>query len=152
MFALFRSPAFDHPALGTLRRKGGMWRGSIRPEGQAEIPLVLPGDGTGPDPASITMVQALASDLPAWRTSIAAALFEHLEPYAQADDAKAFAHVRTPADVWPHARPAHVQVFPQAGELVLELGYSVDWDEDHTLGARFSQGRLVELNGSTGPL
>lgn len=151
MFALFRSPVFDHPALGTLHRKGGMWRGSIRPEGQA-IPLILPGDGTGPDPASIAMVQTLASDLPAWRASIAAALFEHLEPYAEADEENAFAHVRIPADVLPHARLAHVQVFPQEGELVLELGYDVDWDEEHTLGARFGQGRLVELNGSTGPL
>jgi hypothetical protein len=43
-------------------------------------------------------------------------------------------------------------VFEQSGVLTLELGYGVDWDEDHTLGARFQQGRLVELNGSTAPI
>lgn len=152
MFALFRSPAFEHPALGTLRRKAGMWRGSTRPEGRIDVPLILPGGVTQPDPASVALVQELASVLPEWRSSIAAALFGHLEPYAQADDDSAFAHVRLPEDVWPHVRLCHVSVFELSGMLTLELGYEVDWDEEHTLGARFQQGKLVELNGSTAPL
>ena len=34
------------------------------------------------------------------------------------------------------------------GDLTVELGYRVAWDEEHTLGARIRDGRLVELNGS----
>ena len=30
----------------------------------------------------------------------------------------------------------------------MEIGLSVDWDEEHTLGARFTGDELVELNGS----
>ena len=41
-----------------------------------------------------------------------------------------------------------VSVEPLAGDLTLELGLRTAWDEEHTLGARFREGRLVELNGS----
>lgn len=151
MLALFRPPVFEHPVLGPLRRKGGSWHGTIKLEGHS-VPLNLPGDRTRPDPAALSLVDGLPRKLPAWRDSIAAALFDHLEPYAQADEEREFSSIKTPADIWPHARPAHVRIFDQAGSLVVELGYTVVWDEDHTLGARFINDSLVELNGSTGPL
>lgn len=34
------------------------------------------------------------------------------------------------------------------GTLRLEIGLRVAWDEEHTLGARLRDGRLIELNGS----
>ena len=151
MLALFHSPVFEHPVLGPLRRKGGRWHGSVNIEGLS-VPLNLPGDRERPDPAAMLMLEGLSGKLTGWRDSIAAALFEHLEPYAQADEEGAFGSIRAPADVWSHARLVHVSTFEQAGNPVLELGYRVDWDEEHTLGARFINDGLVELNGSTGPL
>jgi hypothetical protein len=43
---------------------------------------------------------------------------------------------------------AFVQVAPLDGRLTLEVGLRVAWDEEHTLGARLHDGRLLELNGS----
>ena len=50
--------------------------------------------------------------------------------------------------MWPHAHAEYVQVAPLDGALTIEIGYRVDWDEEHTLGARVREGRLIELNGS----
>jgi hypothetical protein len=44
--------------------------------------------------------------------------------------------------------PAFVQVTPLSGVLTVEIGYRVGWDEEHTLGARFRSGQLLELCGS----
>jgi hypothetical protein len=41
-----------------------------------------------------------------------------------------------------------VQVTRMSGGLTLEIGYRVAWDEEHTLGARIQDGRLVGLSGS----
>lgn len=152
MFSLFKSRTVLDPALGELRRSGGAWRGRLSVGGAPAVALALPGDGNEPDPRAIEVVRELDARLPDWRAGIAAALLEHLEPYAAEADTGNFGHIKAPEDVWPHARLCHVNVFEQSGVLTLELGYGVDWDEDHTLGARFQQGRLVELNGSTGPL
>ena len=152
MFSLFKSRTVLDPVLGELRRSGGAWRGRLSVGGAAAVALVLPGDGNEPDPRAIEIVRELDASLPDWRAGIAAALLDHLEPYAAEADTGNFGHIKMPEDVWPHARLCHVNVFEQSGVLTLELGYGVDWDEDHTLGARFQQGRLVELNGSTGPL
>jgi hypothetical protein len=152
MFSLFKSRTVLDPVLGELRRSGGAWRGRLSVGGAAAVALVLPGDGNEPDPRAIEIVRELDERLLDWRAGIATALLDHLEPYAAEADTGTFSHIKTPEDVWPHARLCHVNVFEQSGVLTLELGYGVDWDEDHTLGARFQQGRLVELNGSTGPL
>jgi hypothetical protein len=44
--------------------------------------------------------------------------------------------------------PSYVAVIRLDDRLVLEFGYRVPWDEDHTLAARVSKGKLIELNGS----
>ena len=152
MLSLFKTRSVVDPALGELRRTGGAWRGRISVGGAPAVALVLPGNGSEPDPRTIEIVRELDERLLDWRASIATALLDHLEPYAAEADAGTFSHIKTPEDVWAHAKLCHVNVFEQSGVLTLELGYGVDWDEDHRLGARFQQGRLVELNGSTGPL
>lgn len=152
MFSLFKSRTVLDPVLGELRRSGGAWRGEIGIAGQLAVPLALPGNGSEPDAAAIEIVRELDGRLSEWRAGIAAALFDHLEPYASASETGAFRHIRAPEDVWPLTKLSHVTVFRQSGMLTLELGYGVDWDEDHILGARFQQGKLVELNGSTGPV
>lgn len=44
--------------------------------------------------------------------------------------------------------PIYVAVIRLDHRLVLEFGYRVPWDEEHTLGARVCDGKLIELNGS----
>ena len=43
-----------------------------------------------------------------------------------------------------------IQPLLTAGQMVdtIEAAYKVEWDEEHTLGARIQEWRLVELCGS----
>ena len=50
--------------------------------------------------------------------------------------------------MWRHTAVEFVQVTPLSGQLTVEIGYRVAWDEEHTLGARLRDGRLIELCGS----
>ena len=129
----FRARPVRDAALGELRRCGGRWAG------------------------------ALARELPAHdaalRAQIAAALLDHLAPYREAAEA---GEVRAPAgelppiarpdDVWAHVAAVHALVEPLDRALTAEIAYRVTWDEEHTLGARIRDGRLLELNGSVLPL
>lgn len=45
-------------------------------------------------------------------------------------------------------KPVGVAVVRLDGRHVLEVAYRVPWDDEHTLGAHFADGVLVELNGS----
>ena len=56
--------------------------------------------------------------------------------------------IDTPSSVWPHTGVEFVRVSPLSGELTVEIGCRVAWDEEHTLGVRLRDGRLVELCGS----
>jgi hypothetical protein len=134
VFSLFGSPSVVDAVLGDLRRRGGAWRGTI------------------------DLARTLPSAYPAWRARIAAALFEHYEALAQGDGggdldgaSDGRPRIGRPDEVWPHARIAFVAVIELEGEPGVEIGYEVAWDDDHTLGARLRDGRLVELNGSVLP-
>lgn len=154
MFGLFKSSSYSDPQLGTLARTKGLWRGSV-PLGGVSVPLALDGSRTEPDPEALAMARGIAAGYPAWRPVIERALFEHYEPYAGADPeaegegpATNFPAIPAPGGVWSHAHAEFVSVTPIDGRLVVEIGYRVDWDEDHTLGARMRDGQLVELCGS----
>ena len=139
MSLIFGASEFKDPALGMLRRKGGKWRGKIAIDGN-ELPLVLDGSRNEPDVRALETARTLPTRLTAWQPSIERALFEHHEPYA---DESPFSFAQ-PADVWPHTTIQYLHV----GAATIEIGLSVAWDEEHTLGARFTGDELVELNGS----
>lgn len=139
MSLIFGATEFKDPTLGDFRRKGGTWRGSIAIDDD-EIPLVLDGSRNEPDPAALEMARTLPARFTAWRPSIERALFEHYEPYAD-ESPCSFAR---PSDVWPHTNIQYIHV----GAATIEIGLSVAWDEEHTLGARCAGDALVELNGS----
>ena len=155
MFGLFKSPAYSDPQLGDLRRAGGLWRGSIS-LGETPIPLALAGSRTAPDPDAIEIALSIRSGYPQWQTFIEQAMFEHYTPYATAVDAEEAGETETPqiertADVWQHIAVEFVQVTPLDGVLAIEIGYRVAWDDEHILGARLRDGKLIELNGSVLP-
>lgn len=154
---MFKSPLFSDPLLGEFRRTGGMWRGTID-LGEARAPLALPGSRSAPDPRALDIARAVPSTFPEWRGLIAAAMFEHYAPYAEAVAAgqleplgEGLPRVTQPDEVWPHTSVEFVAVIALDGELTVEIGYRVAWDEEHTLGARLRNGRLIELNGSVLP-
>ena len=158
MFGLFRSPRVQDGQLGELTRSRGLWRGTIALPSGTSVPLAVFGSRAAPDAQALALARDVAVQLPAWRPAIAAALFEHYEPYREAQDAgelessgDAFPPLETPEQVWDCVNLFYVAVTPLDGVLTTEVAYNVAWDEEHMLAARFQAGRLVELCGSVVP-
>ena len=157
MFGWLKSVPFSDPVLGEFRRKGGAWWGEIA-VGDVRAPLALPGSRAAPDARALDLARRVPADYPGWRKVIEAALFEHYAPYGEAAAAgeaepseQGAPRIAQPDRVWPHTAVAFVAVISLEGELAVEIGYQVAWDDDHTLGARLRNGRLIELNGSVVP-
>lgn len=158
VFGFFKSPRFRDPELGEFARSRGRWRGSLALGSGASVPLVVSGSRSQPDPRAVEAAREVPARLAAWRPAIEAALFAHYEPYAEAlaagelaESDATFARIAAPGGVWPHVSLEFVAVTPLDGVLTIELGYTTAWDEEHTLGARFQAGRLIELCGSVLP-
>ena len=155
MFGLFKSAPFADPQLGEFQRSRGAWRGMIKLHAEAPVPLVLSGDRTAPDPDALRTARSVPADYPSWQPAIAQQLFEHYSPYAEAvvageldPPSSGLPSIDRPSSVWPHTSLEFIQVGPLDGTLTVEIGYRVKWDEEHTLGARFRKGELLELCGS----
>ena len=153
-FSFFRSAPFHDPALGELRRKRGAWRGSVRLDGR-DVPLVIRGGRNEPEADMLAAARSLPGDIGSWKLVIERELFEHYAPYAEAVAANeedppvaGLPKIDSPADVWAHTTPVYVLIERMRGVLTFEIGYRAAWDEEHTLGARFQNGRWLELNGS----
>ena len=153
MFGLFKSPPFSDPQLGGLRRSRGLWRGALLLH-QATVPLMLSGSRTAPDPEALDIARSIASNYSVWRATIERALFEHYAPYAEAVIG---AKQTIPSQgcraslvrlMFGLTNAEFIQVASLDGELIVEIGYRVVWDEEHTVGARLWHGQLVELCGS----
>lgn len=158
MFGLLKSQPFVDPQVGKLVRSRGLWRGSINVGSTADVPLAVAGTRSAPDPTAIAAARDVATQFQAWRPAIELALFGHYEPYAAALAAGELPHptapfpkLSSPSHIWPHVSLVFVSVEPLSGMLTTELGYTTAWDEEHTLGARFQAGKLIELCGSTVP-
>ena len=156
---LHRPPPFSDPQLGQLRFSFGfdtcLWRGSIALLPGTSIPLAVAGDAGRPDSTALALAKDLVLQLPLWRASIEKELFGHYEPYAEALASGELKHHGDPlpaisnaSDVWPLISWVYAAVIPLGSDLMTELGLTVPWDEEHTLGLRFEAGKLVELNGS----
>lgn len=146
---------FVDPELGELRHTRGAWHGTIVLDGGAAVPLVLSGGRSAPDDEALHLARAIPVESASWRALVEPELFAHFEPYAEAVAAGeleaptgGLPRIVAPSDVWPHVAAEFVRVERIGGAFFVEVGYSVAWDEEHTLGARFRDGRLRELNGS----
>jgi hypothetical protein len=155
MLGFFKSPSFVDPQLGELHRSRGAWRGTLKLDVEAAVPLVVSGGRAGPDAEAMRSARSLPSDYPSWRPAIERELFDHYKPYAEAVAAgeldsptSGLPPIDAPSSIWPHATLEFVRVAPLDGVLTVEIGYRVVWDEEHTLGARFRGGQLLELCGS----
>ncbi|HEX9204359.1 MAG TPA: hypothetical protein VF853_00380 [Candidatus Deferrimicrobiaceae bacterium] len=117
--------------------------------------MALSGSRAAPDPKALDIACSISTRFPSWRPDIGRALFEHYLPYAEAVAAgeagppeSGLPAIPEPSAVWPHTTVEFVQVTPLDGQLTVEIGYRVAWDEEHTLGARLREGQLLELCGS----
>mgnify|MGYP001765808679 CR=1 FL=1 len=157
MFGLFKSPPFTDPALGELAWQRGFWHGQILLSPGSSVPVFVSGTRKEPDAQAIHVARGLSSQFLSLKPRIETALFEHYEPYAEAVASGEFSpqenlpKISAPAGVWPHVSLAYVSVSPLSGSLTTEFGYTVAWDEEHTLGARFQDVKFVELCGSVVP-
>lgn len=145
---------YEDAVLGTLTRGWGCWRGRIALGADPPLPLVLAGWSSPPAPARLQLARELVGRYEALQPAIAQALFEHYAPYAEAiasgdepPDPR-LPRIERPVDVWPHVRPIRVRIETIVPILTVEIAYRVTWDDEHTLGARFQDWTLVELNGS----
>lgn len=155
MFSFFKSPPFIDPQLGELRRSRGRWRGILNLDTESQVPLVLSGGRSAPDAEPLRIARSIPTDYPTWQPIIEKELFEHYLPYAEAVTAGEeeppswrLPRINTPSSVWTHTTVEYVQVVPLDGVVTVEIGYRVAWDEEHTLGARIRDGKLLELCGS----
>ena len=155
---LRRPPPFCDPQLGQLRFTFGftscLWRGSIALSPGVSLPLAIAGSAERPDPVALAMAKGLATKFSSWQPGIEEALFGHYAPYAEAvasgelKVSEPLPAISRPSDVWHLISWVYVAVIPISGSLIIEVGLTVPWDEEHTLGLRFEAGKLVELNGS----
>lgn len=159
MFGLFKTATFDDDRLGLLTRSRGYWRGSIALGRHSEIELSLSGGRESPDSVSLALARELPARYDALLAQIQASLFEHYEPYRDADSAgelpernEPFPKIERAEDAWPHVFAEWVRIEPLRGSPqdgpTIEIAYRVAWDEEHTVGARIQDWKLWELCGS----
>jgi hypothetical protein len=159
MFGLFKSKQVTDPNLGVLTLSKGKWNGDIYLSPHGTIQLLVSGSSTAPDPASLKIAYQLPTQYPKVKPQIEASLFNHYQPYQEAESlgelpegSEPFPKIKTPAQVWPYVSPVYVLIEPLRGaplpEPTIEIAYTVSWDEEHTLGARIQGERLFELCGS----
>jgi hypothetical protein len=87
-------------------------------------------------------------------------LFEHYKGHQEAAEYSGDEHPAIAAadDVWAHVTCEFVAVAgffdvlrfwtPLGFRLTTEIGLKTEWDEEHTLAARFADGRFLELCAS----
>lgn len=150
MFDLFKSDPHTDPELGMFTRSGGKWRGSITLPGIGETPVALSGSRKQPDASSLNLARLLPTQYGSLLPDIQKGLFEHYEPYLQAHEdgdyraAEPFPKLSNDPSLWERVRLVGVTI--NADEI--EVAYETDWDEEHTIGARIRNGKLIEMNGS----
>jgi len=156
MFNFFKTADVVHPVLGTLKWRRGCWRGELALFGGHRLPLILAGSRKGPDEEALAQAIAVPGTLRDIQPQLGRALFEHYEPYAEAaqeghlnPDSEQFPDISGPAQALAQARPEAVVIVSIDGEIAAEVCYTVPWDEEHIVGARFRGSRWIELCGST---
>ncbi len=159
MFELFKTAPYHDEVLGDLTRSGRQWKGSLSLGPHGIVELIVSGVRTRPDSASLALARELPEKYEALRPVIQASLFEHYEPGREAVEEGAFPQhvepfpeIANSEAIWPYVAIALVRIGPllTAGQMAdtIEVAYKVEWDEEHTLGARIQEWRLVELCGS----
>ncbi|HEY4909189.1 MAG TPA: hypothetical protein VIJ73_06790 [Methylomirabilota bacterium] len=146
IFDFLKASPHADATLGLLTRRHGRWQGKITLLTDGHVPLLLAGGRAAPDPPSLKLARDLIPRYASLRPAIARALFEHYEP--SIDGVAGIPRLNSPDQVWAHVAPVRVLIEPMGRVDTVEIAYRTAWDEEHTVGARFQDWALVELNGS----
>jgi hypothetical protein len=153
MLGFFKSEPFKDSELGELRRSRGHWNGYLVLPPCGTFRLRIEGDRHAPNPAVLALAREVPAKFRSLVPSIEQAMFGHYEPYREAIESGEPLDVHCPVIaspelVWPHVTPAHVIFWQNEDVPTVEIAFRVGWDIEHTIGARFKEWTLVELNGS----
>lgn len=153
LFGFLRPDPVQHPRLGTLVWSGGHWRGTADIAPFGTTPVLVAGSRSGPNGVAAEIASELPSRLPALAPAVAQALWEHLEPYQEQVGAgewlgESLPTIGSAPEVWPHVKLDYVLVEPLSRAITVEMVFSAAWDDEHALGARFVDWKLLELCGS----
>src|SRR4029077_11186375 len=109
MLEFFKSASFVDPQLGELHRSRGAWRGTLKLDAEAPVPLVLSGGRAAPDAEALRIAHTVTSEYASWRPAIELELFDHYSPYSQAVAAgeldappSGLSPMDAPSSVWGH--------------------------------------------------
>jgi hypothetical protein len=148
---------YDDPLLGSLTGTWGGWRGQIVLGSGLAVPLVLAANvvhSATPGERRLQLARELTVRYAELVPAVERALFEHYAPYGEAIAAgDEPPHPRVPLlthpeQVRPFVSTVRVLIAPIGHVETVEIAYRAAWDDEHTLGARFQDWQLVELNGS----
>lgn len=151
MFGLFKSDPYTDAELGTFTRARGKWRGTVTLPGRGPTPVALSGGRKQPDARALTLARLVPAQYGSLIPDIQTGLFEHYEPYLQAHEAgdylagEPFPKFGNDSSLWEKVRLVGVAIGAEEFEVV----YQTDWDEEHSVGARIRDGKVVEMDGST---
>jgi hypothetical protein len=154
LFDFFSSANVDVDGLGAFERRRGRWQGSITLSPGGTVPLLLAGNRAGPSEDAVTLARQIARRCAELIPVIEAELFEHYTAYRDAvqsgewEDAPVVPTLERPSDVWPHVTMQRVLIESMGEIATVEFAFRTVWDEEHMLGARFQEWKLIELNGS----
>jgi hypothetical protein len=117
------------------------------------VELRLSGGRTGPDASAAELGESLVRRYEGLVPEIEKALHRHYSGYRYAAERgdrvpAPFPVIENAGDVWSHVRLASVLIAPLDGIPTVEIVLSASWDQEHTLGARLRDWRLLELCGS----
>jgi hypothetical protein len=155
MFDLFKTKPYADDQLGELKWSGGYWKGTIPLGSHGDVEIRVSGNRKEPARESLVLARELGSRFESLVPQIQNSLFEHAEPYLEADRAgelvdgeEAVPEIPDAESVWPHVSVEHVLFESMEGITTVEIAFSVAWDDEHTVGARFQNWELIELCGS----
>jgi len=146
-FDFLRPPPKSHPRFGPLKYAWGHWHGHIELSDSSSVVLHLPGSRTVPDPAALSAAEQVPAPWHQAREAVERELYEH---YSNGRDSSlpGLDGLVHPGAVWRFVRISSVEILRRDARWQFTVAINTQWDEEHTLGAWISEGRLLELNGS----
>ena len=155
VFRLFKAQIFRDARLGEFHRSGGYWKGSVVLAPLGTFRISLAGSRNAPDAAALELAKELPERFKNLMPNIQDGLFEHYAPYRDAvnageETARPCPTIASPEVVWPHVTPAHVliETFGVGQVPTVEIGFRVEWDMEHIVGAMCRGWQFIEMNGS----
>lgn len=163
VFGWFKKPKFEHDQLGEFHRRGKTWEGEYELKPKKFVDLNLDGSREEPFPELVKAALALPKNLPLLMKQVAAPLKDHLEPYQEdlADPDSGFAEefgspqqiervlsLETLEQALDAVSIIGIELYRENGDVRTLILIDAPWDPEHTLGAFFEDGNLLELNAS----